>query len=104
MHVQGKKGYAVESYFKDKKFTGAPNEAVNNLIRDLHICAVQQALGPAQMSLFFINALSDPARQFFISNCSSDMPFEPIATIMRRQYNSDTRKLQIHSEMDSLDL
>ena len=104
LHVQGKKGYAVETYFKEKKFTGAPSQAVENLIRDFHTCAIQQGLDSSQMSLFFINALSDPARQFFLSNCSSDMPFEQITNIMRRHYSSDTRKLKIQSEMDSLDL
>ena len=103
-HVQAKKGHAVESYFKDKMFTGAPGQAVENLIRDLHICAVQQSLDSIQMALLFINALSDPARQFFLTNCSSDLPFDQITNIMRRHYSSDTRKLQIPSEMDNLDL
>ena len=56
------------------------------------------------MSLFFVNALGDPARQFFLTHCSPRMPFDQIATHMRRHYNSDTRKLQLQSEMDSLDL
>ena len=32
------------------------------------------------------------------------MPYEQIVAIMRRHYNSETRKLQLQSEMDSLDL
>ena len=32
------------------------------------------------------------------------MPFDQITNRMRRHYSSDTRKLQIESEMDSLDL
>ena len=43
--VRGKKGHAVESYFRDMKFTGAPEQSVNNFIRDFEICAVQQSSG-----------------------------------------------------------
>ena len=61
--VQGQKGHAVESYFRDMKFTGAPVQSVKNLIRDFEICTVQQSLDHQKMSLFFVNALADPARQ-----------------------------------------
>ena len=101
---QSKKGYAVHSYFKDRQFTGAPEQSIDTLLRDYEICAEQQCLDPSQMSLFFVNALADPARQFFLNNCSTSMPFEDIASHMQRHYNSETRKLQNQSEMDSLEL
>ena len=56
------------------------------------------------MSLFFVNAPTDPARQFFLNNCNTSTLYEKIVTIMRRYYNSETRKLQLQSEMDSPDL
>lgn len=56
------------------------------------------------MSLFFTSALSGPARQFLLSNCSSHMPFEQIDQIMRRHYSIATKKLQMQSEIDDLDL
>ncbi len=37
---QGKKGYAFESYFRDRKFNGASQQSIGNLIRDFEICAV----------------------------------------------------------------
>ena len=55
----------MEVYFENSKFTGAPHQAIDNLIRDFEICSHQQSLDPPQMSLFFVNALADPARQFF---------------------------------------
>jgi len=79
-YSQSKKGQAVESYFRDRRFTGAPEQSVDNLIRDFEICAAQQCLNPLQMSLFFVNALADPARQFFLAQCSPRMPFDQIAT------------------------
>ena len=103
-YIQSKKGNAVDSYFKDRRFSGAPEQSVDNLIRDYEICAAQQCLDPAQMSLFFVNALADPARQFFLTHCSVSMPFDQIATQMRRHYNSETKKLQLQSEVDGLDL
>ena len=103
-YSHSKKGNAVDSYFKDRRFSGSPEQSVDNLIRDYEICAAQQCLNPSQMSLFFVNALADPARQFFLTHCSPSMPFEQIAAQMRRHYNSETRKLQLQSEMDSLDI
>ena len=103
-YIQSKKGYTIKSCFKDKKFTGSPTQSIENLIRDLHICPVQQALNPSQMSLFFVNALADPTRQYFLTHCSSNLRFQEIVKIMHRQYSSEARKLQIQSEMGSLDL
>lgn len=56
------------------------------------------------MSLFFDNALAGLARQNFLTYCSRTMPFHQIFQNMERHYNSDTRKLQLQSEVDSLDL
>ena len=103
-YIQSKKGYTVESCSKDKKFTGSPTQSIDNLIGDFHICSVQQALNTSQMSLFFVNALADRAQQYFLTHCSSNRLFQEILTIMPRQYSSETRKLQIQSEMGSLDL
>lgn len=65
---------------------------------------MQQCLDPSQMSLFFVNALADPARQFFLTHCSSRMTFGQIVSTMQRSYNSETRKLQLQPEMDSMEL
>ena len=56
------------------------------------------------MSLFFVTALADPAQQYFLTHCSSSMPFTEIVYIMRRQFSSESRELQIQSAVDSLDL
>ena len=52
------------------------------------------------MSLFFVNALAEPAGQFFLTNYSPNMPFDRIASVMRFQYNFETRMVQIQSEID----
>ena len=101
---QGKKGLAVESYFRDKKFSGTPEQSVNNLIRDFKICATKQMLEPLQMSLFFVTALDHPRCQFLPMHYSSRMTFEQILVIMTLHYYSKTRKLQLQSEMNSLNL
>ena len=41
LNSQGKKGTAVESYFCDKKFSGAPEQSLNNFIGDFEIRAAQ---------------------------------------------------------------
>ena len=102
--MQVKKGYAVESYFRDRKFTGAPEQSVDDIIRDYEICAIQQCLDESQMSLFFVNALAEPARQFFLANCNSRTPFREIVAQMCRHFNSENRQVQLQSEMDSLSL
>ena len=54
------------------------------------------------MSLFFVNALADPARDFFLKSFSTLKPFDQKVNVMRRHFNTDTRKLQLQSEMGSL--
>ena len=56
------------------------------------------------MALFFVNALADLKRQFFITYCSSRMLFEQIVTHMRRHFNSESRKLSLQSDMYILNL
>ncbi len=92
-YIQRRRARAVESYFRDSKFSGAPEQSIDNLVRDLEICFVQQCLDPHQMSLFFVNALDNPTRYFFLTQSSTRMSFAQIASIMRRHYNSDTRQL-----------
>ncbi len=103
-YIQSRKAQAIESYFRDSKFSDAPEPSIDNLILDFEICSVQQCLDPHQMSLFFVNALADPARQFFLTQCLTRMTFEHIATIMRPHYNPDTRKLHLQFEVDGLEL
>ena len=54
------------------------------------------------MSLFFVNDLADPARDSFLTSCLRRMPFYQIVNVVRRHFNSDTRKQQLQFEIDSL--
>ena len=54
------------------------------------------------LSVSFGNALAEPARQFFLMNCNSRMPFREIVAQMCRHFNPKTRLLQLQSEMDGL--
>ena len=74
----------MECYVKSRKLTVSPEQFIEKLIRDFEVCAEQKSLNRSQMSLFFVNASADPARQFFLIHCSSDMPYEQIVNIMRR--------------------
>lgn len=56
------------------------------------------------MSLFFINVLQEPAIQYFLSNFSSRLEYTQIVDIMRPHYNSETRELQLQSEIEGLEL
>ena len=42
-YIQSKRGSAVEYYFKNRKFTGAPEQYVDSLIRDFEIRSEQQS-------------------------------------------------------------
>ena len=50
---------------------------------------------------FFVDALENPAPLFFLTHCSSRMPFEQIISIMRLHFNSESWKLNPQSDMDS---
>ena len=96
-----KKSSSVEYYFEERKLCGAPAQSINNLFRDFSTCTEQQSLTPSQMSLFFVKALTDPECDFLLTSYTPCMPFDQIAYVMCRHFNSDTRKLQLQSEMDS---
>ena len=103
-YIQSKKRYVVETHFRDRKFSGSPEQLIDSITRDCEICAIQQCLDQQQMSMFFINALEDPSRQYFLANCNSQMEYSQNIPIMRCHYNSETRKLQLQSDVDSLEL
>lgn len=46
-YVQSKNGHAVESYFRDQRFSGALDESIDILIPDYDACSVQQYLNQA---------------------------------------------------------
>ena len=104
VYNQSKKGIAVNLVFRDKEFSGALEQAVDNLIRDFEICSIQLCLYEGQKSLFFINALEDLAHELFLGECLSRMLFEEVADKMRHHYNSDSRKSALKSKMDGLEL
>ena len=56
------------------------------------------------MSLPFVNRLANPAREFFLSHCSPNMPLDQIIMRMKRHFNSESRKLASQYEMDGLNL
>lgn len=102
-YTQDKKRERCWVFFQNRRFNGKPEQFVDNLIRDFEIWATRQCLYAQQMSLFSVEASADPARPFFLTNCSSRIPFNQILPQMRRHYNSETRKIQLQFEMDGLD-
>ena len=84
LYDQSKKGLVVNQYFRNDEFAGAPENAVDNLVRNFEICSIRQCLDKLRNSLFFIDTLEDPAGEFFLRQCSSRMLFEEIANRMRR--------------------
>ena len=57
-YMQSKRSRAEESYFRDSKFTGVPEQFIGNLIREFMIRAVQECFDKSQWSLFFVTALA----------------------------------------------
>lgn len=96
--ARAKKGSLIVQYFKDKEFSGAPAQSIDNTIPEFEVCAMQQLIKEGQKFLLFGNALSDPAKQFFLIDCSPLTPSDQIVPRMHRLLNSETRKLQLQSE------
>ena len=61
-YSQSKNGYKVHSDFEDKLFTSALGLSIESFLLDYETRDEQQCIDLAQISLFFINALADPAR------------------------------------------
>lgn len=80
--------------------SGEPDQFVDELIRDLEICAAELA---SNVTVLF-NASADPARQFFQTDSSTCLIFDQIPIAMHRHNNSEARKVQLQSEMHSINL
>jgi len=98
------KSYHVHSHSKGNKFSGAPEQSIELLIRDYEVVAEHQSLTNSEISLFFVNALADPARSFFLNHYNQNMQYSEITSHMRRHYNSKARKLAIQSEIDGREI
>lgn len=102
--VQDKKGATVESYFRDSKLTGAPDQSLSTLLRDYDIVCSQKNLDGRLRSMFFDNALGGDARDFFCDHASHQMSFSQIAAMMNKKYNSQARQLHAQAIVDGLDI
>ena len=67
---QARKSYSVDSFFKDRRFSGYPQESIEQTLVDCHICFVLLQLTNRDRSLFFVNALSGAARVYFLRSFS----------------------------------
>ena len=103
-YIHSKKGYSMETHFRDRKFSGSPEQLIDTITQGYETCDIQQCLNQQQMSMFFVSALEDPSRQCFLANCNSQMEYSQIIAIMRRHFNSVIRKIQLQSDVDSLEL
>lgn len=99
-----RKAAAVNSYFRDSKFTGMKEQSIHRTVRDFNVCAMQYELTLEQKRIFFVNAFGGSARDYFFENCRDDMDFEALAKVMVDEYDSDARQLAVHSELDRLSL
>eukprot|EP00171_Calliarthron_tuberculosum_P012667 IDg12667t1 len=69
--------------------------SIELLQRDYETCARQHLLTESQKAEYLLNVLEGPARTFMLNNYTPGMTYEQVSTIVKREYNGDSRGLQI---------
>ena len=99
-----KKYSAVNTEFRDKKFSGDLEQPINQTIRDFDNCARQLRLTDEQKRNLFVNIFSGPARDFYFDNTREEMGYRQLVRVMIDEYDSDARRLAVQSELEMLTL
>ena len=99
-----RKANYVHQQFSGRKFKGNLSQSVEFLLRDYEACAHQHRLTPAQKAEYFMNVLEGPARTYLLNKYAQGMAYEHVVQLMRREYDSDSRQLQVQSTLECLNL
>ena len=92
----------VNSYFSGKQFSGDLSQSIDLTLRDYHHCAILYELDQRAMTTNFSSALKDTAREFFTANIKTGMTFGDVEKLMKAEYNSTSRQLQVRRKLESL--
>eukprot|EP00171_Calliarthron_tuberculosum_P004860 IDg4860t1 len=98
------KATAVLTHFRNRMFKGDLSQSIQFCIRDYETCAEQLQLDASQKVSYFVNILQDSPRFFFYSFYVRRMDFKTVCEKMRKEYNSDSRQLQVQSNLETLRL
>ncbi len=99
-----KKAVSVQQHFKDDRFGGEIHESIADKIKDYHACALLLGINAVQKATVFVNIFKGNARRLFLSNVKPGMSFEHLERIMREEYDSSARQIQVQSELETLAL
>ena len=97
-----KNSTAVESRFKEEKFSGAPDQCIDPTLGDFHICANNHSLTNQERSRLVVNFLKGGALEFHLKEIDPQQPYRTVVDKLRARYNTPHRKLSLQSEVDSL--
>ncbi len=69
-------------------------------LREYATCARQHRMTPAQKADYFVNSLEGAARNFLLSNFTPATTFEEVAALIKREYDSDARQMEVQSSLE----
>ena len=99
-----RKANYVSQQFAGRKFKGDLKQSIDLLLRDYEACARQHQLTAAQKAEYFINTLEGPARTYHLNHFVFGMTYDEVAEMMRREYDSDSRQLQVQNKLECINL
>ena len=102
--VDTRKGDYVPQQVSSRKFKGDLSRSEDLLLRDYDACAHQHRLAPAQKAEYFMNVLEGPAHTYLLNNYSQEMAYGQVVELMKREYDSDSRQLQVQSTLECLNV
>ena len=101
-HESARTFQVIYGAFKGRKFTGDSLQSIQESIRDYNILSFQLGLSEEMKAKFFICIFEDAAKSHFISNVREEMSYAEIEKIMRAEFESDARRLEVHMTIRSL--
>ena len=92
----------INSYFSNRRFKGTLEDSIELTLQEYEQCSIQYSLNENQRAALFINVLDYPARTFFLTNFRPGMSFLEIKAMMVKEYNSNSRQIQVRRALQSL--
>ena len=93
---------AIYGAFKGKKFSGDALQSIEEAIRNYNILGFQLGLTDDMKAKFFVCIFEEAAKSHFIANIREDMSYAEMESVMRAEFESDARRLQVHMTLRGL--
>eukprot|EP00171_Calliarthron_tuberculosum_P011764 IDg11764t1 len=99
-----RKATYLHQYFSHTKFSGEIMQSIVMNVRDYENFARQHRISAAQNTEYLVSSLGRTARNLMTSLILPGMAFDEASALILREYDSESRQLQVQSSPEGLKL